>query len=92
MAVEELKDAMMRGAVEAGASQQEAERIIAPALEQLQREHGGHRVYIDVIRQPPCYPIERIREAVMDGESVRAICARFHIDRRSLYRLLDESD
>lgn len=38
------------------------------------------------------YPVEEIRAAVRAGESMRAICRRFRIDRRTVYRLLDEDD
>lgn len=36
------------------------------------------------------YPVEEIRAAVRAGESMRSICRRFRIDRRTVYRLLDE--
>lgn len=36
------------------------------------------------------YPVEEIRAAVRAGESMRSICRRFRIDRRTVYRLLDD--
>lgn len=36
------------------------------------------------------YPVEDIRAAVRAGESMRAICRKFRISRRTVYRLLDE--
>lgn len=37
------------------------------------------------------YPVEEIRAAVRAGQSMRAICRKFRVSRRTVYRLLDEA-
>lgn len=66
-------------------------RVVRAVVDYLVEEYPGQDVYIPSGFGPSNYPVTEIRGAVSGGESIRSICRRFHISRRTLYRLLDAS-
>lgn len=63
--------------------------VVAAVVEYLVEEYPAQDLYIPASLREDVYPVEEIRRAVDAKESVRSICRRFRIDRRTLYRLLD---
>lgn len=60
--------------------------IVDAVVAYLVEEYPSQDLYIPSSVQ---YPLEEIRAAVKSGASMRAICGRFRISRRTVYRLLD---
>ena len=68
----------------------DATRPIAQAIVMyLVEEYPSQDLYIP---GGVTYPVEEIRTAVETGESIRSVCRRFRLDRRTLYRLLDKTE
>ena len=63
--------------------------IIDAAVAYLVEEYPAQDLYIPASLAANAYPVDAIRAAVVSGESIRAICRRFRIGRRTLYRLMD---
>lgn len=72
-----------------GMDQAKASPIIERLIQCLQDDRGGDVIYIPVRRRH--YPMDRIRADLEAGLAIRAICRRYRMDRRTLYRLLDEA-
>lgn len=66
--------------------------VVTAVVDYLLAEYPSQDLYIPAMASPPPYPVERIRAAVASGESMRSICKRFRIDRRTIYRVLDPLD
>lgn len=62
-------------------------RLVEPIVRYLQQNHGGEQLYIPAIGRT--YPVEEIRRAVSAGISIRALCRKYRVSRKTLYRLLD---
>lgn len=67
------------------------EHVMRAAVAYLIDEYPAQDFYIPASFGPVAYPVDDMRRAVAAGESVRSICRRFHVDRRTLYRLLDSA-
>lgn len=63
--------------------------IVDAVVAYLVEEYPAQDLYIPASLADSGYPIEAIRDRVRNGESMRAICRRFRISRRTLYRLMD---
>lgn len=63
--------------------------VVDAVVAYLVEEYPSQDLYIP---SSVTYPIGEIREAMARGDSVRAMTARFRIDRRTLYRLLDAQE
>lgn len=63
--------------------------IVDAVVSYLVEEYPAQDLYIPASLAETSYPVAAIRDHVEKGESVRAICKRFRIDRRTLYRLMD---
>lgn len=90
MKLEEIKPHLVEdmAAVE-GIDPQQAERFIEALAASLWRIAPGALIY----NSKPCQlPMDQIRKAMADGESMRSIEKRFHVDRRTIYRRLDDPD
>ena len=64
--------------------------IVDAVVAYLVEEYPSQDLYIP--GGAVAYPVDEIRTAVRAGESMRSICRRFRLDRRTVYRLLDEDD
>lgn len=62
--------------------------VVQQLVTHLQRNYGGTEIYIPVPGR--AYPVDAIREAFRRGDSIRSICRAYQVDRRTLYRLLDD--
>ena len=60
--------------------------IVDAVVAYLVEEYPAQDLYIPASQ----LPIEDIRRQVAQGESIRAVCRRFRIDRRTLYRMLGQ--
>jgi Mor family transcriptional regulator len=84
----ELLDDFVRVVCEAtGMRPINAIRIVEPIVRHLQQNHGGEQFYVPAIGRT--YPLEEIRAAFASGASARALCRKYRVSRRTLYRLLD---
>lgn len=62
---------------------------VKAVVDYMVEEYPGQDLYIP---SSVTWPVEEIREAVRRGDSMREICKRFRVDRRTVYRLLDSSE
>ncbi len=63
--------------------------VVQAVVEYLTTEYPSQDLYIPASITPPEYPVEAIRRAVAEGKSIRSICKKYRMDRRTVYRLLD---
>lgn len=91
--VNELTDELAIGAaLRLRCNGDDIRHVIAAAVAYLVEEYPAQDLYIPASLTPPTYPVAAIRAAFAAGESARAICQRYHLDRRTLYRLLDKDE
>jgi hypothetical protein len=64
--------------------------VVAAVVAYLVEEYPAQDLYIPASLTSVNYPVAAIRAAIASGQSVRATCMRFRLDRRTLYRLLDD--
>ncbi len=67
---------------------QEVERILCAVITYLQQTYAGDELYIPLPAR--VIPVADIRSALRSGMSVRAICRRWRIASKTLYRMLDD--
>lgn len=61
--------------------------VVKAVVEYLIDEYPAQDLYVP---SSVTYPTDELRKALSDGESVRSICKRYRIDRRTLYRLVGD--
>lgn len=87
--IEELAEELAIGAAIRLRTDSDAIRHIVDAVvTYLVEEYPSQDLYIP---GGVTYPVEEIRAAVRAGQSMRAICRKFRVSRRTVYRLLDEA-
>lgn len=87
--IEELAEELAIGAAIRLRTDSDAIRHIVDAVvAYLVEEYPSQDLYIP---GGVTYPVEEIRAAVRAGQSMRAICRKFRVSRRTVYRLLDEA-
>lgn len=64
--------------------------VVDAVVAYLIDEYPSQDLYIPSSLSRVHYPVDAIRNAIESKESVRAVCKRFRIDRRTLYRLMDD--
>jgi transcriptional regulator with PAS, ATPase and Fis domain len=90
--INELTDELSIGAaLRLRCESDDIHHVVAAVVAYLVEEYPAQDLYIPASLRAESYPVEAIRQAVTAKESVRAVCKRFRIDRRTLYRLLDEA-
>lgn len=62
-----------------------SERMALPFVDSVMKCFAGERTYFPV--EPRKYPVERIRDALTNGEPASQVCRRFGLSRRQLNRL-----
>lgn len=62
-----------------------SERMALPFVDSVMRCFAGERAYFPV--EPRKYPVESIRDALMNGETANHVCRKFGLSRRQLNRL-----
>ena len=86
--IEELAEELAIGAAIRLRTDSDAIRHIVDAVvAYLVEEYPSQDLYIP---GGVTYPVEEIRAAVRAGQSMRAICREYRLDRRTVYRLLDD--
>lgn len=60
--------------------------VIDAAVAYLVEEYPSQDLYVPSSGQ---YPVDEIRADVHAGMSMRAICRKYRLDRRTIYRLID---
>jgi hypothetical protein len=89
--ISELTDELAIGAaMRLRCNSDDIHHVVSAVVAYLVEEYPAQDLYIPASLQPASYPVAAIRKAVASNESARAICKRFRIDRRTLYRLLDQ--
>lgn len=88
--VSELTDELAVGAAKhLRCDSDDIHQVVAAVVTYLVEEYPAQDLYIPASLPPSSYPVDAIRNAVESKESIRAICKRFRLSRRTLYRLLD---
>jgi len=89
--INELTDELTIGAaLRLRCDSDDIREVVAAVVAYLVDEYPAQDLYIPASLQAPSYPVGEIRKGLEQQESVRSLCKRFRIDRRTLYRLLDE--
>ena len=89
--INELTDELTIGAaLRIRCDSDDIREVVAAVVAYLVAEYPAQDLYIPASLQAPTYPVGEIRKGLEQQESVRSLCKRFRIDRRTLYRLLDE--
>lgn len=63
--------------------------VVVAVVDYLLAEYPSQELYIPATERELSYPVAQIRAAVAAGESMRSICKRFRLSRRTVYRVLD---
>jgi hypothetical protein len=66
--------------------------VVKAVVAYLTEEYPAQDLYIPAGLTAGSYPLASIKAAVAAGQSVRQVCRRFRLDRRTLYRLLAEPE
>jgi hypothetical protein len=66
--------------------------VVTAVVDYLLAEYPSQELYIPATERAITYPVQRLRAALAAGESMRSICKRFRMSRRTVYRALDEQD
>jgi hypothetical protein len=64
--------------------------VVKAVVEYLTNEYPSQDLYIPATLTPPTYPVADIQKAAASGASIRAICKRYRISRKTYYRILGE--
>ena len=59
--------------------------VVRAVVDYLVEEYQEQELYIP---SSVTYPVEQLRTEIASGQSVRSICKRHRIDRRTLYRVV----
>lgn len=65
----------------------EIHQVVRAVVDYLVEEYPSQDLYIPAA---VTYPVEDIRRDVQGGMSVRSVCRKYRLDRRTLYRLLED--
>jgi Mor family transcriptional regulator len=86
--VEELTDELAVGAaMRLRCESDDIHAIVQAVVSYLMDEYPAQELYIPA---HVAYPIEQLRAEIQQGKSVRSICKKHRIDRRTLYRVIGE--
>lgn len=86
--VEQLVDELTIGAaMRLKRDADEIHDVVRAVVEYLREEYPAQELYIPSSVQ---YPVAQLQEELASGKSVRDICKRHRIDRRTLYRVVGE--
>lgn len=89
--IHELTDELAVGAaLRLRCNSDDIHHVVAAVVAYLVEEYPAQDLYIPARLAAASYPIREMRKAMEGGTSVREVCKRFRIDRRTLYRLIDE--
>lgn len=65
----------------------EIHKVVRAVVDYLVQEYPSQDLYIPA---SVTYPVADIQRDVQGGMSVRRVCRKYRLDRRTLYRLLEE--
>ena len=66
----------------------EIRAVVEAVVAYLFEEYPAQDLYVP---SSVSYPVEQIRADMASGMSVRKICHKYRLDRRTLYRVVDEA-
>lgn len=91
--VSELVDELSVGAaLRLRCKRDDIHSTVQAVVEYLISEYPSQDLYIPASLTPPKYPVEEIKKAAGSGRSIRSICKRFRISRKTFYRVLGEPE
>lgn len=91
--IEDLTEELAIGAAQRlGCASDDIHSVVSAVVSYLVEEYPAQDLYIPGgATQEQQYPIKELRAAVAAGESIRSVCKRYRLGRRTLYRLLDDA-
>lgn len=87
--VEELADELAIGAaIRLRTNSDSIRPIVEAVVAYLVEEYPSQDLYIP---SGVTYPVEKIRADLREGMSMRKLCHKYRVSRKTIYRLLDEA-
>ena len=84
--VDELVDELSIGAaLRLRCDSDDIEGVVRAVVQYLTEEYPAQELYIP---SSVTYPVEELRAAMSSGQSIRSICKKHRIDRRTLYAVV----
>lgn len=84
--IDELADELTIGAaLRLRCNSDDIHSVVRAVVDYLIEEYPAQELYIP---SAVSYPVEQLRNEIASGQSVRSICKRHRIDRRTLYRVV----
>ncbi len=62
--------------------------VVDAVVAYLIEEYPSQDLYIPASLAPPAHPVEAMKADLTSGKSMREICQKYRIDRRTAYRLM----
>jgi hypothetical protein len=91
--VEELAEELTIGAaLRLKCESRDIHAVVRAVVDYLVQEYPAQDLYIPAGIAPSAYPIAAIRAALSAGQPRRAICKRFQLSPKTLYRILAEAE
>lgn len=88
--IDELTDELCIGAaIRLRCDSDDIHGVVSAVVAYLVEEYPAQDLYIPANLATCTYPLAEIRSAMAAGESVRSLCRRYRISRKTLYRMLD---
>lgn len=86
--IEELTDELTVGAaLRLRCNSDDIHEVVRAVVGYLMEEYPAQDLYIPAT---VAYPVEQLRTEIQQGRSIRSICKKHRIDRRTLYRVVGE--
>lgn len=87
--VEELTEELAIGAaMQLRCESTDIHQVVQAVVDYLVKEYPAQDLYIPAGFSAEQYPIERIKADIQAGRSIRWICRKYRLGRKTLYRLL----
>jgi hypothetical protein len=89
--IDELADELTVGAaMRLRCESDDIHAVVRAVVDYLLEEYPAQDLYIPASLGPSA-SVDDMRAAIAAGESIRSVCKRFHVSRRTLYTLLDNA-
>lgn len=63
--------------------------VVDAVVAYLVEEYPSQDLYIPASLAPPAYPVEAIRTDLKAGKSLKEICQKYRLSRRTVYQVID---
>lgn len=88
--VEQLAEELAIGAaMQLRCDSSEIHQVVKAVVDYLVKEYPAQDLYIPAGFTSDQYPVERIKADLASGKSIRFVCKKYRISRKTLYPLLD---